>query len=60
MFIMSVIYKNNNIDLIISVGKLRKRWLPETVSNVGVEMLKAVKDKVDPKNIFANGNLIDD
>lgn len=42
------------------VGKLRKRWLSQTVSNIGVEMLKAIKERVDPKNIFANGNLIGD
>ncbi|KAG8177710.1 hypothetical protein JTE90_008335 [Oedothorax gibbosus] len=41
------------------VGKLRKRWLPETVSDVGVNMLKAVKQSVDPLNIFANGNLFE-
>ncbi|KFM76070.1 Alkyldihydroxyacetonephosphate synthase, peroxisomal, partial [Stegodyphus mimosarum] len=28
------------------VGKLRKRWLPQTISNTGVQMLKAVKDSV--------------
>ncbi|EDO44915.1 predicted protein [Nematostella vectensis] len=39
------------------VGKLRKKWLPKTVSNVGMEMLKAVKRAIDPKNIFGNGNL---
>lgn len=41
------------------VGKLRKRWLQETVSDVGVNMLKAIKQSVDPLNIFANGNLIE-
>lgn len=40
------------------VGKLRKRWLEQTVSSTGVGMLKAVKQYVDPQNIFANGNII--
>ncbi|GIY87581.1 alkyldihydroxyacetonephosphate synthase, peroxisomal [Caerostris extrusa] len=41
------------------VGKLRKRWLQQTVSNVGINMLRAVKESVDPLNIFANGNLLE-
>uniref|UniRef100_A0A3B5MNE9 Alkylglycerone-phosphate synthase n=1 Tax=Xiphophorus couchianus TaxID=32473 RepID=A0A3B5MNE9_9TELE len=41
-----------------SVGKLRKEWMRETVSNVGVGMLKSVKDYVDPNNIFGNRNLL--
>lgn len=40
------------------IGKLRKRWLKQTVSDVGLGMLRAVKDYVDPNNIFANGNLM--
>ncbi len=40
------------------VGKLRKRWLEKTVSTVGLGMLRAVKQYVDPNNIFANGNLM--
>ncbi|TKS67179.1 Alkyldihydroxyacetonephosphate synthase, peroxisomal [Collichthys lucidus] len=40
------------------VGKLRKEWMRDTVSNVGMGMLKSVKDYVDPKNIFGNGNLL--
>ncbi|XP_054168040.1 alkyldihydroxyacetonephosphate synthase, peroxisomal-like [Oppia nitens] len=39
-------------------GKIRKRWLEQTVSNVGLGMLRAVKQYVDPNNIFANGNLM--
>ncbi|GFQ83159.1 alkyldihydroxyacetonephosphate synthase, peroxisomal [Trichonephila clavata] len=41
------------------VGKLRKRWLQQTVSGVGVNMIRAVKQSVDPLNIFASGNLLD-
>ena len=39
------------------VGKVRKQWLDETVSTTGVGMMKAVKEKVDPKNIFGVNNL---
>ncbi|XP_042311245.1 alkyldihydroxyacetonephosphate synthase, peroxisomal isoform X2 [Sceloporus undulatus] len=40
------------------VGKLRKQWLKESVSDVGFGMLKSVKQFVDPNNIFGNGNLL--
>lgn len=40
------------------VGKLRKQWLPQTISSPGIGMLKAIKDYIDPQNIFANGNLL--
>ncbi|XP_032879759.1 alkyldihydroxyacetonephosphate synthase, peroxisomal [Amblyraja radiata] len=40
------------------VGKLRKRWLKESISDVGVGMLKSVKEYVDPNNIFGNRNLL--
>ena len=40
------------------VGKLRKKWLRKTVSDVGVEMMQGVKNAVDPQNIFGNGNLL--
>jgi len=40
------------------VGKLRKPWMSETISPTGISMLKGLKNAVDPKNIFANGNLI--
>uniref|UniRef100_A0A665X3F1 Alkylglycerone-phosphate synthase n=1 Tax=Echeneis naucrates TaxID=173247 RepID=A0A665X3F1_ECHNA len=40
------------------VGKLRKEWMRETVSSVGLGMLKSVKDFVDPNNIFGNRNLL--
>ncbi|XP_076331307.1 alkyldihydroxyacetonephosphate synthase, peroxisomal-like [Tachypleus tridentatus] len=40
------------------VGKIRKRWLEKTVSTVGLDILRAIKQEVDPKNNFANGNLM--
>uniref|UniRef100_A0A2K6FJ34 Alkylglycerone-phosphate synthase n=1 Tax=Propithecus coquereli TaxID=379532 RepID=A0A2K6FJ34_PROCO len=39
------------------VGKLRKQWLKESISDVGFGMLKSVKEYVDPNNIFGNRNL---
>ncbi|KAH7731635.1 alkyldihydroxyacetonephosphate synthaseperoxisomal [Aphelenchoides avenae] len=41
------------------VGKLRKRWLPQTVGQVGISVLKRIKEEVDPNNVFGSGNLID-
>lgn len=40
------------------VGKRNKEKYLEIAANNGVELgvLRAVKDKLDPKNIFANGN----
>ncbi|XP_065080026.1 alkyldihydroxyacetonephosphate synthase-like [Ochlerotatus camptorhynchus] len=40
------------------VGKMRSKWYPASVSQVGVSVLKAVKRALDPKNIFAAGNLV--
>lgn len=41
------------------VGKLRSRWYPQSVSEVGVDLFKATKRELDPRNIFAVGNLLD-
>lgn len=41
------------------VGKLRKPFFKEVAGEVGVEMLRAMKHKLDPKNTFATMNLID-
>uniref|UniRef100_A0A8B9FW49 Alkylglycerone-phosphate synthase n=1 Tax=Amazona collaria TaxID=241587 RepID=A0A8B9FW49_9PSIT len=40
------------------VGKLRKRWMKESISDVGLGMLRSVKEYVDPNNIFGNKNLL--
>uniref|UniRef100_A0A8C3H6X1 Alkylglycerone-phosphate synthase n=1 Tax=Chrysemys picta bellii TaxID=8478 RepID=A0A8C3H6X1_CHRPI len=40
------------------VGKLRKQWMKESISDVGLGMLKSVKEYVDPNNIFGNRNLL--
>jgi alkyldihydroxyacetonephosphate synthase len=52
----SLSHHHGNVNL--GVGKLRKAFLPETVGPVGLSMLKAVKEQLDPKNIFAVKNLI--
>jgi len=39
------------------VGKLRKKYLVDSIGETGIKMLKGVKDTMDPTNIFANGNL---
>lgn len=46
-----------NFFIHFSVGKLRKRWMPQTVGEVGLSALQALKQNLDPKNIFACGNL---
>lgn len=42
----------------LSVGKLRKQWLKDSISDVGIGMLRSVKNYVDPNNIFGNRNLL--
>ncbi|KAI1293627.1 Alkyldihydroxyacetonephosphate synthase, peroxisomal [Halotydeus destructor] len=42
------------------IGKIRKRWLEQTVSTAGLGMMRAIKEYVDPKNVFKNGNLMID
>lgn len=39
------------------IGKLRKRWLQESISPTGINILRALKQELDPKNIFAANNL---
>ncbi|XP_058460459.1 alkyldihydroxyacetonephosphate synthase isoform X1 [Malaya genurostris] len=40
------------------VGKIRARWYPQSVSQIGVNLYRATKQQLDPKNIFAVGNLL--
>lgn len=40
------------------VGKLRQKWYPSTVSDVGVGLYLAAKKQLDPNNIFATNNLV--
>lgn len=39
------------------IGKIRSGFLADTISQQGVDILKAIKNQVDPTNIFAAGNL---
>ena len=45
---------------VYAVGKIRKRWVKETLSSTGVDLLRAIKERVDPNNIFGAGNLLPD
>ena len=45
-------------DVPMTVGKIRKQFLEQTVSTPGLGLLKAVKEYLDPQNIFGNGNLM--
>nr|CAD7596754.1 unnamed protein product [Timema genevievae] len=40
------------------VGKMRARWYQQQVSDTGVRLYQATKSSLDPKNIFASGNLL--
>lgn len=40
------------------VGKIRSQWYGTTVTDTGIELYKATKHQLDPKNIFAAGNLL--
>ena len=40
------------------VGKLRKKFLKSSIGETGVNILKGMKEKIDPDNIFATGNLV--
>jgi len=39
------------------IGKVRKKWYREQVSDQGVQLFRAIKSNLDPKNIFASQNL---
>jgi len=41
------------------IGKHRKDFLPKQIQPLGVNTLRGIKKVIDPKNIFANGNLFD-
>uniref|UniRef100_A0A8D8LM41 Alkylglycerone-phosphate synthase n=2 Tax=Cacopsylla melanoneura TaxID=428564 RepID=A0A8D8LM41_9HEMI len=40
------------------IGKLRSHWYPQQVSPLGVDLYKSTKQELDPKNVFASGNLL--
>ena len=41
------------------VGKLRKKWMEQTITAPGIEVLRSIKKTFDPNNVFGNNNLID-
>eukprot|EP01101_Sappina_pedata_P008605 TRINITY_DN4799_c0_g1_i1.p2 TRINITY_DN4799_c0_g1~~TRINITY_DN4799_c0_g1_i1.p2 ORF type:complete len:640 (-),score=303.96 TRINITY_DN4799_c0_g1_i1:123-2042(-) len=41
------------------VGKLRRKYLPRTMTPLALETMKAIKKTLDPTNVFANGNLFE-
>lgn len=40
------------------IGKKNSYKYGKIISNVSKDLLKVMKDKVDPKNVFAAGNLV--
>lgn len=40
------------------VGKIRSQWYTKTITETGAKLFKATKQQLDPKNIFATGNLL--
>lgn len=40
------------------IGKKNSVMYGKVTSSVGKEMMRSLKEKIDPKNIFAAGNLI--
>jgi len=40
------------------VGKIRKRFVKDTMSEFGIKVQKEVKEMLDPKNIFAANNTL--
>jgi len=39
------------------VGKLRRKWMSQCYTDLGIEILTSIKTKLDPKNVFGNGNM---
>jgi alkyldihydroxyacetonephosphate synthase len=40
------------------IGKIRRKWYAQSVSDIGVNLYKTTKEELDPKNIFAAGNFL--
>lgn len=57
---MEILLNGGSISHHHGVGKLRSRWYTQSVSGVGVRLYKSAKQELDPKNIFAAGNLLPD
>ena len=41
------------------IGKLRKSWMVQSIGDSGMELLKMMKQGMDPKNVLGSRNLID-
>lgn len=41
------------------VGKKNMEFYPQSVSEVGVNIFKAIKERIDPNNVFGAGNMIE-
>ena len=41
-----------------AVGKIRKQWMEQSLSGLGVDMIRALKQQIDPTNVFGCGNLL--
>jgi len=41
------------------IGKMRKKFLPLVMTPSGLEIIKGLKEKIDPNNIFATNNIVD-
>lgn len=40
------------------IGKTRKKFMPEVIGENGLEVIKGIKEHIDPLNIFATNNII--
>jgi len=40
------------------VGKLRKHWVEPSISSLGVDTFRAIKNQLDPKNTFGAQNVV--
>jgi len=41
------------------VGKHRISFMPQTIGQTGIEVLRAIKKSLDPNNVFCSGNLFE-
>jgi alkyldihydroxyacetonephosphate synthase len=41
------------------IGKIRKKFMPVVMKPCGLDMIKSLKDKIDPNNVFASNNILD-
>ena len=41
------------------VGKIRKKWLPAAIGQLGLSVIESLRNRLDSENIFGTGNLVD-